>query len=98
MLIGHDLDARLRAIGAVLRDDLLELPPAGAQPARQLRVSDGIVFFRDAQSNGKFLETSWRAANPQLLLAYFVENSPVATWMRAAGADILQAAVTSFGR
>lgn len=97
MLIGHDLDARLRAIGAVLRDDLLELPAAGAVPARQFRVSDGIVFFRDAQS-GKFLEASWRAAPPPLLLAYFVENSPVATWMRAAGADILQAAVTSFGR
>ncbi len=97
MLIGHDLGARLRAIGAVLRDDLLELPARGDAPARQLRVSDGVVFVRDAQQ-GKFLETSWRAAHPPLLVAYFVENSPVATWMRAAGADILQAAVTSFGR
>lgn len=97
MLVGHDLDARLRAIGATIRDDVLELPPRDALPARQLRVADGIVFVREAVE-GKFREMDWRSATPDRLLAYFVDNSAVATWLRASGVDLLQLALVSLGR
>lgn len=97
MLVGHDLDARLRAIGASIRDDVLELPARDGLPSRQLRVSDGIVFVREAV-DGKFREMDWRSAPPDKLLAYFVDNSAVATWLRVSGVDLLQAALVSLGR
>jgi hypothetical protein len=97
MLVGHELDAKLKAIGATIRDDVLELPARDGVPARQLRVSDGIVFARES-ADGRWRELDWRAAPPERLLAYFTENSAVATWLRVSGVDLLQLALVSLAR
>lgn len=92
-----DLDTRLRAIGATSSDDCLEVPPSAGSPARQLRVIDGSVFVRDARGEG-WQEADWRSATPQHLLGYFVDDSPVATWLRGRGADLIRIALVNLGR
>ncbi len=98
MLLNQELHGRLRAIGATPRDDVLHLPAADGQPARELRVADGRVFGRTAAPSGRFEEGDWRELDVAALLGYFVEDSPVASWLRASGADLLQVAMISLGR
>lgn len=97
MPVGHDLDPRLRAIGATVRDDLLELPARDGHHARQMRVSEGIVFLRESTGT-TWREEEWRSARPDQVFGYFVDDSGVATWLRNRGANVLHLALASLGR
>lgn len=91
-----DLDTRLREHGAAPVDDCLEVFPAMGVPSRQLRVADGVVFVRESR-DGTWHDRAWRPAPPQLLLGYFVDDSPVATWLRRRGADLIRVGLLALG-
>jgi hypothetical protein len=97
MLLSPDLDLRLKAAGATVQDDVLQLPAQGTQVARQLRVSEGRVFARN-ENKGRFVESDWRELSIDQVLPYFLNDSPIATWLRCCGADLLQVGFITLGR
>ncbi|MCE2940586.1 MAG: hypothetical protein ACK53A_02460 [Gemmatimonadota bacterium] len=97
MPVEDDLDSRLRAIGATVRDEVLELPARDGHPARQLRVCEGVVFLRHSTGT-TWREREWRSAKPDQVFGYFVDDSAVATWLRTRGANVLKLALASLGR
>jgi len=90
----RSLESQLREVGAIVRVDLLELTGNDQRPARQLRVSEGRVFGRN-QTDGRWSEADWRELPVDELMEYFLADSPVATWLRERGADLIQSALLS---
>lgn len=58
----------------------------------QLRVDGGLAFVRgvDAPSLAAVESAAWHPASLESVLAAFAGNSPIASWLRAQGVDLMQ--------
>lgn len=94
MSISHALVTQLKQAGATIHADILEIGATGDRPVRQLRVIEGRVFGR-GQTDGRWSEADWRETPVDQLLEFYVDDSPVATWLRENGTDLMQSALLS---
>ncbi len=94
MSISESLVGQLRKAGATIHGDLLELAATEGREARQLRVDDGRVFGR-GQTDGRWTEADWRELPVGQIMEYYTDDSPVATWLRESGADMVQSVLLS---
>lgn len=94
------------------RGDVLRVSGTPTQPTLEFRVDDGLVFVRFLSAarqptpagsmtpaGGTALQPSrqWHEASTETVLSLFADDSPVATWLRSRGVDLIRLALLDIG-
>ena len=94
------------------RDGVLYVSGSAGQPVLQFRVDEGLAFVRipiderertparamtPAGGASMSLSRHWHEAPADMVLALFASNSPVASWLRVRGVDVLRLALLDVG-
>ena len=94
------------------RGDILRVSVDAGEPTLEFRVDDGMVFARllaagrqptpprpqtPVGGTSTNPDRQWSEASLDTVLALFTQNSPVASWLRHRGVDVLRLALLDIG-